>query len=74
MYNLNFSPIFYEKRALYMQKFTHIPNSKLCQSKNKDHLKFSQKYLPRFTPRKTAATRLHYQSKERQNQIYPYQH
>ena len=57
MYNLNFPPIFYEKRALFdMQNFTHIPNTctynYICE--NKIHLKYPQKYLPRFTPRETA--------------------
>ena len=61
MYNLNFSPIFYEKRALYMQKFTHKHNLIHLQfyaKTKKIHQKYPQKYLPRFTPRKTAATRL----------------
>ena len=48
VYNLNFfSPKFYMKKSPL----------RLTYAKTKIHLKYPQKYLPRFTHRKTAATR-----------------
>ena len=53
VYNLNFfSPKFYMKKGSPL-RYVHV---QLCQNKNPPET-YPQKYIPRFTPRKTAATR-----------------